>query len=199
MNPSLQLLKRIAVLLGDELRERLVFVGGAITPLLITDEAAGDPRTTDDVDAISEVTTLPEYESLAKRLRALGFREDPDGPVCRWNIEDLVFDVMMPVPRLLGFSNRWYADAVRYAERRSVDGVVVRLVSPAYFVATKLEAYLGRGVGEPAASKDLEDLITVVDGRPELLAELLAAPAACKSGSRESSKSCSMRRASIKW
>lgn len=38
-----------------------------------------------------------------------------------------------------------------------------------YFCATKLEAFGGRGKNDYLASHDLEDLITVVDGRPELL------------------------------
>jgi len=38
----------------------LVFVGGCVTGLLITDEAAGDPRSTLDVDAIAEITSYAE-------------------------------------------------------------------------------------------------------------------------------------------
>jgi hypothetical protein len=54
----------------------LVFVGGAVTGLLITDEAAADPRTTFDVDAIAEITSYAEYAAFGDRLRALGFQED---------------------------------------------------------------------------------------------------------------------------
>ena len=54
----------------------LVFVGGAVTGLLITDEAAADPRTTLDVDAIAEITSYAEYAAFGNRLRTLGFLED---------------------------------------------------------------------------------------------------------------------------
>jgi hypothetical protein len=54
----------------------LVFVGGSVTGLLITDEAAGDPRPTVDVDAIAEITSYAEYAAFGDRLRALGFAED---------------------------------------------------------------------------------------------------------------------------
>jgi len=52
----------------------LVFVGGSVTGLLITDEAAGDPRPTVDVDAIAEITSYAEYAAFGDRLRAQGLR-----------------------------------------------------------------------------------------------------------------------------
>src|SRR5689334_15010560 len=68
-------------MLGD-----LVFVGGAVTSLLVTDEGAGAPRTTLDVDAIAEITSYAEYAAFGERLRSLGFLEDmsPGAPLCRW-------------------------------------------------------------------------------------------------------------------
>jgi hypothetical protein len=52
------------------------------------------------------------------------------------------------------------------------DGVVIRLVTPCYFLATKFEAYNGRGKGDLLASRDMEDILNLVDGREELSAEL---------------------------
>ena len=52
----------------------------------------------------------------------------------------------------------------------------IRVVTAPYFLATKLEAFKGRGGGDYFASRDLEDFISVIDGRPSLLDELLAAP-----------------------
>jgi len=54
-------------------------------------------------------------------------------------------------------------------------GLRVRVVTAPYFCATKLEAFRGRGKSDYLASHDLEDLITVVDGRPGILDELRAA------------------------
>jgi len=50
-NPNIELLIRVAETLG-ELRERMVFIGGCATALLITDPAATEARVTEDVDAI---------------------------------------------------------------------------------------------------------------------------------------------------
>lgn len=46
-----------------------------------------------------------------------------------------------------------------------------------YFVATKLEAYKGRGGNDPLSSRDIEDILTLVDGREELLNEVREADA----------------------
>ena len=46
-----------------------------------------------------------------------------------------------------------------------------------YFLAMKLEAFHGRGNDDVMSSHDLEDLITVIDGRAEIVDELrIAAP-----------------------
>ena len=41
-----------------------------------------------------------------------------------------------------------------------------------YFLATKVDAFLNRGEGDYYGSHDLEDLIVVVDGRPEIVDEV---------------------------
>jgi hypothetical protein len=51
------------------------------------------------------------------------------------------------------------------------------LVTAPYFLATKIEAFRGRGNGDYLASHDLEDMITLIDGRKELLGEIITAPA----------------------
>ncbi|MCK4690308.1 MAG: hypothetical protein KAT20_00755 [Desulfuromonadales bacterium] len=41
------------------------------------------------------------------------------------------------------------------------------LFTLAHFIATKLEAFFGRGNGNYWGSHDLEDIMTVIDGRPD--------------------------------
>ncbi|WP_426127675.1 hypothetical protein [Pararhizobium sp. PWRC1-1] len=51
----LEMLKAVATALGDDLRNRLVFVGGCTTALFITDPVTlEDVRSTDDIDLIVE-------------------------------------------------------------------------------------------------------------------------------------------------
>jgi predicted nucleotidyltransferase len=169
---------RVARRLG-RLKEEVAFVGGAVTALLITDPAAPPPRPTDDVDAIVEVATQAKYRELADRLRALGFREDTSerAPVCRWLVEGIRVDVMPTSEALLGFSNRWYSAALQSAAEREISpGLTVRVVTAPYFLATKIEAYKGRGEGDFAVSHDIEDVVALIDGRAELVDECAKSP-----------------------
>ena len=171
------MVERVAEVLGP-LRDRVVFLGGSTTGLLVTDPAAPAIRTTKDVDVIVEVSTQMEYHALGQELRHLGFRHDTDegAPICRWTQADLVLDVMPTDAALLGFSNRWYPEALQRARIHTLsNGLGIRVVTSPYFLATKLEAFYGRGEGDFLGSHDLEDLVAVVDGRAELLGEVRAA------------------------
>src|SRR5262245_46260364 len=134
-------------------------------------------RPTKDVDAIVDVTSYSKYAALADRLRAIGLVEDTTegAPLCRWRHGALIVDVMPTDASVLGFSNRWYPDAIETATTIDVAGHRVRIVTPALFVATKLEAFRGRGGGDVFASHDLEDIIAVVDGRSEIVSDVAAA------------------------
>src|SRR5471030_1290047 len=75
--------------------------------------------------------------------------------------------------RILCFSNRWYKAAMENAQKVQLeDGLILRVVTPPFFLGTKLEAFKGRGKNDYFASHDLEDVIAVIDGRPSLLGEL---------------------------
>jgi hypothetical protein len=58
--------------------------------------------------------------------------------------------------------------------KRLTDDLEIRVVAAPFFIAAKLEAFKGRGNGDFVASRDLEDLICVVDGRSELVTEVQA-------------------------
>lgn len=94
-DPNLDQLIAAADALRPPLPE-LVFVGGCLTGLLITDEAAGEPRGTMDVDAIAEITSYARYAEFGDRLRSLGFKEDTSegAPLCRWVQGGMILDVM---------------------------------------------------------------------------------------------------------
>ena len=175
-DPNLQLLETAARLLRPFLDD-LVFVGGCATGLLITDPAAGGIRPTIDVDAITEVSSYAEYSTLSERLRQRGLVEDTreGAPICRWRYENLTIDVMPTDERILGFSNRWYRPAISSAQDVELGSLRIRLVTPVYFLATKLEAFHGRGHNDFSGSPDLEDLIAVIDGRAGIVTEVLTA------------------------
>jgi hypothetical protein len=81
-------------------------------------------------------------------------------------------------PGVLSFNNRWYSLAVKTAQDvRLPSGRIIKLVTAPVFIATKLEALRDRGAGDYLSSHDLEDIVTVIDGRPSLSDEISIAPA----------------------
>lgn len=175
MHPSLLMVEIVARRLGA-LRRECVFVGGATVPLFLTEECA-PPRSTKDVDVIVELSTRAAYYAFSDKLRQCGFQEDTEANIlCRWKLEDLIVDVMPTEPAILGFSNQWYAPAIAHAQNYSLAADLdIRLVTAAYFIATKIEAFGGRGLGDFLSSRDIEDIVAVIDGRAELRDEIAEA------------------------
>ncbi len=181
-DPNLPYLRLVAEALGD-LREQVVFVGGAVAGLLVTDPMADSVRATRDVDAVIEAARA-QFHRIEARIATRGFTRDMDSEViCRWIHRDsgVLFDLMPVDAGVLGFSNRWYPYTVETAEPVELaDGVSIRVASAVAFVATKLEAFADRGAGDILASHDLEDVLNIVDGREELAQELAAASPAVR-------------------
>ena len=173
-----EMLKAVAVALGDELRARLVFVGGCTTALYITDPIILEGvRMTDDVDLIVDLAGFAEWAELVDRLRERGFAEAAeDDVICRMKLGDLKVDFMPDDAEILGLTNRWYAEGIETAVPAMLDEALeIRHLTPPLFVATKLEAYRGRGGGDLIGSRDAEDILLLVDGREELVKEITAA------------------------
>jgi hypothetical protein len=156
----------VARALGDE-RERVMFVGGT-TVALYELEGSADVRPTVDVDAVVDVATTAEYYAFVSRLRRRGFREctDEGAPLCRLLCgNDVRVDLVATSDTAIGPTNRWYGAAVAAAQRFALDeDLSVRAIGPLHFVATKLEAFRGRGHGDHQASHDLEDILAVLAG-----------------------------------
>lgn len=158
--------------------EEVAFVGGATIALWITDPAAPEPRVTKDVDLVVEVASRAGWYRFEERLRAHGLRNDASSRViCRWRTgspgDELLVDLMPGDASILGFENRWQRPALDHAETLSLpSGKRIRAISPPYLLATKLEAWNGRGGGDHLRSHDLEDVIRLVDGRAEVVEEI---------------------------
>lgn len=159
----------------DQLRISYAFTGGVVIGFLLDNPALVDIRTTDDVDAIAEVVTRVQHTDLEARLRGLGFTHDTSegAPICRWLFGDTRVDVMPSIDTTGQTSDRWFAYALQTAGLRSFRQATVPTVSAACFIATKLVAFDDRGKGD-YYSHDIEDIITIVDGRQSLIDEFTA-------------------------
>ncbi len=162
-------MRTIALALG-ELCERVVFVGGSVCPLLISDPAAFEIRATKDVDVILDESRRSGYYQFEAELREKKFQIAAP-PICRWEINGVIVDVMTTNQSAGGFSSRWYPLAFETAETIDLgDSVSIRHITAPLFIATKLDAFNDRGDGY--FHHDMEDIICVVDRRNELLEEI---------------------------
>src|SRR5690606_34756911 len=163
---------------GDELLPQVAFVGGCTTGLLITDEMTRESvRYTDDVDLIINVLGYTGWHKFSEQLVQRGFRISMDDDVnCRFRLGDLQVDFMPDDVQTLGFTNRWYKAALQTAQLYPItESINIRLVTSIYFLATKFEAFKGRGRNDLLGSRDIEDILNLIDGRVELSGELTTA------------------------
>ncbi len=171
---TLEAIKLVARRL-DYLKDDVVFLGGCATGLLVTSTAAPSIRPTMDIDIIVEIASRSEYYTLEGNLRKLGFKPKTGEhePLCRWTVDDITVDIMPTDAEILGFSNRWYSATINHSEIMVLDETLkIRIAKASYFIATKIEAFHGRGKGEYLGSHDIEDIITIIDGREELVEEI---------------------------
>jgi len=164
------MLQKVAHALGP-LLEEVVFVGGTVPSLLITDPASPPVRPTKDVDLVVDTRTHHRHAAFEHKLRSRGFQIQPP-PACRYGIGDVLVDVMTTTSEAMGFSEPWYAEAFSTAEDMELpDGTMIRVIRSPLFLATKLSAWRDRGKGDYYA-QDLEDILAIIDGRPELSGEV---------------------------
>jgi len=105
---NILMLQTVAIGLGN-LKNRMVFVGGAVAELYAENPAASDIRPTLDVDCVIELRSGAAHARLEDDLRVRGFTNDssPGAPICRWLYQGIKVDVMPTDEKVLGFSNKW--------------------------------------------------------------------------------------------
>jgi predicted nucleotidyltransferase len=137
-----------------------------------------DVRPTEDVDAIVEVASLVAYHRVADKLMDRGFKQTmaENTPPFRWYWNRMQLDLVPLDEKVLGFANRWYRvgfDAALAVELAG--GLKLRHLSAPHFLATKFEAFKDRGNNDVYLSHDLEDIMTVMEGRSTVAREMAAA------------------------
>lgn len=173
-NPNLDKVEIAVNKLGD-LVENMVFSGAVATGMLITDATAPCVRVVRDMELIVKVNNLQEYISLADELRAKEFVPDENraDPISRWVSGDIILELASTDPKIMGFGSQWYESAMEKAELIQLPSESnIKRVSSPYFLIIKLDAFLGFGSGDYLRSPDVEDIIAVLDGRPEVVKEI---------------------------
>jgi len=180
VHPSVARIRRVAITLGA-LADEIVFIGGAIAPLLQTDPAFDRARPTKDVDAVVGSSSYTDVGRLHDRLRSLGFAQPGDQThhIHRWrspggDILDLIPCGAHPG----GSGQEWDRESLTTSVDVDLgDGVRVRIASAPVFLALKWAAYRDRGASDPFASHDLEDILALLAARDTVVAEIGGASA----------------------
>jgi predicted nucleotidyltransferase len=166
---------RAVVAAFGEQAEHFVFVGGCVLGLYA--RAEGPPlRLTEDVDCISSLSPWGLQAKILADLCQAGVIDPDEALMCRYRIVGaaVVVDVLSPEGFNVGGVNPWFARAVARAARYPVgEGDTVRAVTPPYFLATKLVAFVDRGP-DWDSSKDAEDIVALAVEVPSLVDEVQA-------------------------
>lgn len=171
---NLEMLHEVAAGFGDQL-SRVVFVGSAILDLYADDPAAPENRPAKDIDCVIRAEALLDVLNWEKFLVQRGFvREFPEERIpVRWLYKGISVHLIPGTPDLAGFSNRWYEEAVFHAQTRQISPELrIRLFSPAYYLATKMEAFRNRGRRSFRLSSDFADMVYLLAWRKDILTDI---------------------------
>ena len=160
-----------------ELREKMVFIGGAVISLYTDDPAADEIRPTTDIDMTINLANYAEWAKMQERLAELSFYPDPEGQsICSYKFEKIAIDIMPADDSSIGVSNKWYKPGFKYLQQIVLPkGISINILPAPYFLATKLEAFKDRGANDFYGSHDFEDIIYLLDNRTTIVEELINA------------------------
>ncbi len=139
----------VALIAGalQELKSQMIFVGGATLSLYINDVAADEIRNTNDIDLTIQLTGYAQWAKMQERLAQLGFSPNPDGhAICSYIYKGILVDIMPSEDGHMGKANSWYKPGFKFLQTVEVGNIEVKILSAPYFLATKFEAFHGRGV-----------------------------------------------------
>lgn len=173
MKPAtIEMIKVVAAALG-ELNERTVFVGGATVPFYLPEAYLSQARPTDDIDVVMEVVGRNAGAINDEALRTKGFKHDTSegAPICRWIYRGFKVDVMSTDASTVGFTNRWYKEGVEQAIQVLSKPVQVKIFSLPYFLGSKIVAFRDRGHGDYQGSRDMEDIVSLLEVADEQVLE----------------------------
>jgi predicted nucleotidyltransferase len=155
-----------------DLKDQMVFVGGAVVSLYADDPAADEIRPTADIDMTLNVVNLSNWSVLQEKLASLGFHPDPFGhAICSYKFKDIPVDIMPAEDGPLGPANKWYKlgfDNLWTVKAKEED---IKILPAPCYLATKFEAFNNRGK-DYRTSHDFEDIIYILDNRTSIVEEV---------------------------
>lgn len=169
---NIAVVAEIAAALKD-MKNDMIFVGGAVVSLYTDDPAADEIRPTQDVDMTLHILNLGHWEKVQEKLRTLGFYPDPYGhAICSYKYKDIPIDIMAMEDGPLGPANKWYSIGSKNLWSVQVKGQEIKILAAPCYLATKFEAFNDRG-SDLRTSHDIEDIIYILDNRTSIVEEVI--------------------------
>lgn len=155
-----------------DLKDQMVFVGGAVVSLYTDDPAADEIRPTADIDMTLNVVNLKNWSVLQEKLAFLGFHPNPYGhAICSYMFKDIPVDIMPAEDGPLGPANKWYKLGFDNLWTVKAKEEEIKILPTPCYLATKFEAFNDRGK-DYRTSHDFEDIIYIIDNRTSIVEEV---------------------------
>lgn len=155
------------------LKDQMIFVGGAVVSLYTDDPAAEEIRPTADVDLTINIINLNDWSRLQTDLAHLGFHPDPFGQsICSYKYKNIPVDIMSTQDSPFGPSNKWYKIGFDDLQTVYVEDQKIKILAAPCYIATKFEAFSNRGT-DYRTSHDIEDIIYIIDNRTCIVSEII--------------------------
>ena len=168
---NLKVVEKVALSL-EELNEQVIYVGGAVVALYVTDEGAEQPRPTKDIDISVQISTYSQMDELREILASKKIYPAPSEKVMyRYSYEDILIDFIPFEETPLGPTNSWLKPGFEKAYPIKIGEIEIKILPVSLFLATKWEAFKSRG-SDPRTSHDFEDIIYIIDNNKEVVEDV---------------------------
>jgi len=165
---NLAAIEKVATAL-EELNDEVIYIGGAVISLYITDKGAEPPRPTKDIDISVKISTYAQMDKLRVKLASKNIHPAPTEKILyRYTYKDILIDFIPYEATPLGPTNSWLKPGFKKAYPVKIGSSEIKILPVSLFLATKWEAFESRGT-DPRMSHDFEDIIYVIDNNLELL------------------------------
>ncbi|MFN2126875.1 MAG: hypothetical protein ACK2TU_03360, partial [Anaerolineales bacterium] len=93
--------------------------------------------------------------------------------MCRFKYHNILLDVMATKETDWAPANPWFKAGFVYSEIHRLDDVTIKIMTVAYYLASKFSAFMDRGK-DPRTSHDFEDIVYVLDNCTTLIEDIQA-------------------------
>ena len=177
---NLNVVEKVAIAL-EELNNDVIYVGGAVISLYVTDKGVEQPRPTKDIDISVQISTYAQMDELREKLALKRIYPAPAEKILyRYSYEDILIDFIPFEEAPLRPTNSWLKPGFEKAYPVNIGGVNIKILPVSLFLATKWEAFKHRG-NDPRTSHDFEDIIYIIDNNLEVVEDIRQALEQAKS------------------